>query len=66
MGVFGSVRYYRLFARVRMQPRSVLIADSLRGSEMTEEIRQLVIHHLQQPGLAVAGAQAHLAREEEP
>jgi hypothetical protein len=64
MGAFGALRYYRLFARSRLLPGGVLIADSLRGAELTEEIRQLVIEHLRLPALAAAGVQAHIAQEE--
>lgn len=64
VGAFGGARYYRLFARVRNFPRPLLIADSLRGPAMTEEIRQLVIAHLARPALAAAGEQAHVTHEE--
>ena len=64
VGAFGDTRYYRLFARVRNLPRPLLIADSLRGPAMTEEIRQLVIAQLARPALAAAGVQAHLTQEE--
>jgi hypothetical protein len=64
VGAFGGTQYYRLFARVHNFPRPLLIADSLRGSAMTEEIRQLVITQLARPALAAAGVQAHLTQEE--
>jgi hypothetical protein len=64
VGAFGDTRYYRLFARVRNFPRPLLIADSLRGPAMTEEIRQLFIAQLARPALAAAGVQAHLTQEE--
>jgi hypothetical protein len=64
VGAFGGTRYYRLFARVRNFPRPLLIADSLHGPAMTEEIRQLVVAHLARPALAAAGVQAHLTQEE--
>jgi hypothetical protein len=64
VGAFGDTRYYRLFARVRNFPRPLLIADSLRGPAMTEEIRQLVIAQLARPALATAGLQAHLTQED--
>ena len=61
VGAFGNSRYYRLIARGRnpdLPP--VLIADSLKGPDMTDEIRRLFIEHLTMPGLATAGEQAHL------
>ena len=61
VGAFGNSRYYRLIARGRnpdLPP--LLIADSLEGPDMTEEIRRLFIEHLALPGLATAGEQAHL------
>jgi len=64
VGAFGPARYYRLFARSRNSPRPLLIADSLRGPAMTEEIRQLVIGQLARPALAAAGVHAHLEKEE--
>jgi len=64
MGAFGALRYYRLFARTRDLPRGVLVADSLRGADLTEEIRQLVIEHLRLPALSAAGVQAHIAQDE--
>ena len=64
VGAFGAARYYRLFARARNLARPLLIADSLRGPGMTEEIRQLVIARLGAPELATAGRQAHLAMED--
>ena len=64
VGAFGPARYYRLLARVRNRPQPLLIADSLRGPAMTEEIRQLVITHLARPDLATSGVQAHVVKEE--
>jgi hypothetical protein len=64
VGAFGPARYYRLLARVRNRPQPLVIADSLRGPAMTEEIRQLVITHLARPDLAAAGVQAHVLQEE--
>ncbi|MEO7726505.1 MAG: hypothetical protein ABIS45_04580 [Burkholderiales bacterium] len=64
LGAFGAARYYRLFARARNLARPLLIADSLRGTGMTEEIRQLVIAQLGAPELATAGRQAHFATED--
>jgi hypothetical protein len=65
VGAFGNSRYYRLIARGR-QPHQppVLIADSLKGSAMTEEFRLLFIEHLALPGLATTGQQAHLVAED--
>ena len=60
VGAFGGSRYYRLIARRRnpdLPP--VFIADSLKGPDMTEEIRRLFIEHLALPGLYEAGEQAH-------
>lgn len=61
VGAFGATRYYRLVARAAASDRPLLIADSLRGADMTEEIRQLVIEHLALPALATGGRQAHIA-----
>ena len=61
VGAFGDSRYYRLVARGRnpdLPP--LLIADSLKGPEMTDEIRRLFIDRLDLPALATAGEQAHL------
>jgi hypothetical protein len=64
IGAFGSVRYYRLVARARDSEKPVLIADSLKGSDMVEEIRQLIVEHLGPPAVATSGWQAHLATED--
>ncbi len=64
VGAFGGVRYFRLFARARNLARPLLIADSLRGPDMTEEIRQLITGGLASPALATPGRQAHLEAEE--
>lgn len=64
IGAFGSVRYYRLFARTRGAARPVLIADSLKGPTMVEEIRQLIVEHLGPPAVGTSGRQAHLATED--
>jgi hypothetical protein len=64
VGAFAGTQYYRLFARVRNFPRPLLIADSLCGAAMTEEIRQLFIAYLARPALAASGVQAHLTQEE--
>ena len=58
-------RYYRLFVRARTSARLLLIADTLKGADMTEEIRQVIIEHLGLPALAAAGRQAHIAQEED-
>lgn len=50
IGVFGAVRYYRLFARGRN--RALLVADSLKGQAMAGQMRNLIIERLQMPGLA--------------
>ena len=61
VGAFGNSRYYRLVARGR-EPDAppLLIADSLQGPAMTDEIRRLFIEHLAMPGLAAAGELAHV------
>jgi hypothetical protein len=64
VGAFGGTRYYRLIARAQNSGRPLLIADSLRGPAMTEEIRQLIIEHLALPALAAAGSQAHESAED--
>jgi hypothetical protein len=64
VGAFGATRYFRLFARATNVPRPLLIADSLKGRDMTEDIRQLIIRHLALPELATTGAQAHIPDEE--
>lgn len=64
IGAFGATRYYRLVVSARGVARPLLIADSLKGPAMTEEIRQLVIAHLAAPGLAAAGVQAHITGEQ--
>ncbi|MDB5809498.1 MAG: hypothetical protein JWN94_1620 [Betaproteobacteria bacterium] len=64
VGAFGSTRYFRLFAQTVNVPRPLLIADSLKGREMTEDVRQLIIRHLALPELTTAGKQAHIAEEE--
>ena len=65
VGAFGNSRYYRLVARSREpgQP-PVLVADSLKGPDMTDEIRRLFIEHLAIPGLAATGELAHLPTAE--
>ena len=64
IGAFGGAPYYRLVARTRNSSRALLIADSLRGADMTEEIRQLVIEKLALPALITAGTQAHSLAED--
>jgi hypothetical protein len=64
VGAFGGIRYYRLVACARGTDRPLLIADSLKGPDMTEEIRRLIIDHLGEPALAASGRQAHVAMEE--
>jgi hypothetical protein len=66
VGAFGALRYYRLVARARISGRPLLIADSLRGPDMTEEIRQLIIDNLALPALAASGRQAHTGQENAP
>lgn len=64
IGAFGAERYYRLIVAARGVARPLLIADSLKGPAMTEEIRQLVLAHLAAPELAAAGVQAHISAEQ--
>ena len=59
MGVFSPTRHYRLLARSR--GGALLIADSLKGSAMTEEVKRMIVDHLGLPELAAQGAAAHLA-----
>ena len=40
--------------------RGLLIADSLQGSDMTEEVKRMIIGHLDLPQLATSGETAHL------
>jgi hypothetical protein len=53
VGVFGAVRYYCLFART--PHHAALIADSLKGPLMAQEIRNLIIMHLGMPERPIAG-----------
>ena len=50
----------------RLQARShtgtLLIADSLKGADMTDEVKCLIVKHLGLPALAARGACAHLER----
>ena len=64
IGAFGSVLYFQLVARARNSAQPVLIADSLKGSGMVEEIRQLIVEHLGPPAVGTSGQQAHLATED--
>ncbi len=59
LSFFSSARYYRMFAATRSAERPLLIADTLHGTALTEEIRQLVVEHLREPALLTAGRQAH-------
>lgn len=55
IGVFGALRYYRLIAHARgAQPRqrALVIADSLKGDAMAEEVKNLIIAQLEMPELA--------------
>ena len=52
VGVFGT-RYYRLIARSRNS--TLLMADSLKGPDIAENVRRLIIDHLGRPELAAAG-----------
>ena len=65
LGAFGNSRYYRLVARTRTPNLpSMLVADSLRGPDMTDEIRRLLIEHLGIPALASSGELAHQPEED--
>lgn len=64
IGAFGSARYFRLVARARDAETTILLADSLKGPDMVEEIRQLIVEHLGLPAVATSGRQAHIATEE--
>jgi hypothetical protein len=64
VGAFGATRYFRLVALARTPGQTLLIADSLRGPAMTEEIRRLVIEKLAVPALATAGTQAHVSAKD--
>ncbi len=65
VGALGNARYYCLVARGGGAPqRRILIADSLRGPAMTDEVRRMIIEHLALPALAVAGELAHAPAEE--
>ena len=66
VGAFGAMRYYRLVACARDSGQPLLIADSLKGPDMVDEIRQLIIEHLALPGLAASGRQAHTGTENTP
>jgi hypothetical protein len=66
IGVFGATRYYRLFARGQNSDASFLIADSLKGPEMTEKIRHLIIEQLAMPALGATGRLAHIRAEDAP
>jgi hypothetical protein len=59
IGAFGGARYYCLIARGGAPPRRILIADSLQGPAMTDELRHIIIEHLAMPALATAGELAH-------
>ena len=59
VGVFGSSRYYRLIARSRNN--TLLMADSLKGPAMAENVRRLIIEHLGSPELAAAGIEVPVA-----
>jgi hypothetical protein len=57
IGVFGAQRYYRLAAVGRSAhagPLILVIADSLKGDAMAEEVKNLVIAQLEMPELAQA------------
>ncbi len=54
VGVFSPTRYYRLLARSR--GGALLIADSLKGAAMTEEVKRMIVDHLGLPELATQSA----------
>jgi hypothetical protein len=53
VGVFGTARYYRMIAR--SGNHTLLVADTLKGPDMAEYVRKLIIEHLGIPELAAAG-----------
>lgn len=58
IGVFGAQRYFRLIARNRdaqARPRNLVVADSLKGHAMAEDVKDFVIAQLEMPELARAG-----------
>ena len=58
IGAFGRSRYYRLIASGRDPThRSMLIADTLKGIEMTSEVRRIIVDRLAITGLDAAGRQ---------
>lgn len=59
IGVFGTARYYRLIARSRNS--TLLMADSLKGPDMAENVRRLIIEHLGIPELAAASNEVPVA-----
>jgi|GEM_PF-1258451 hypothetical protein len=64
IGAFGRSRYYRLIASGRDPThRSMLIADTLKGIEMTSEVRRIIVDRLAITGLDAAGRQDHLLKE---
>ena len=64
LGAFGNSRYYRLVVRARTPNLpAMLVADSLKGPNMTDEVRDLLIEHLAIPGLASSGELAHRPRD---
>jgi hypothetical protein len=57
IGVFGALRYYRLIALGRgAQARhcTLVIADSLQGHAMAEDVKNIIIANLEMPELAQA------------
>lgn len=52
IGVFDAVRYYRLFAQGR--DRALLIADSLKGPGVADNVRNMIVEQLGIPELAAA------------
>lgn len=57
IGVFGALRYYRLIARGRdalVSDRTLIVADSLKGYAMAEDVKNIIIAQLEMPELAQA------------
>lgn len=57
IGVFGARRYFRLVAFERgaqARDRNLVIADSLKGDAMAEELKDIIVAQLEMPELAPA------------
>jgi hypothetical protein len=66
IGAFGALPYYRLVARGRdsqAQTRSLLIADSLKGQAMAENVKNIIITNLGMPELAQASTRSIISAQ---